>query len=284
MGLSVKAKAAVAMIPSDAGRRTAPGYTAAMFRAVRIVVLLLILGTVAQSAWLARSRTTSWKEPVQAAIYPANGDGSATAGGYVAQLRPETFQPIERFLAEEAARYGLPLRRPLEISLAPPVASLPPAPPQGGNTLDAVLWSLRMRWWAWRNDSLKGGRPDVRLFVLFFDPQTHDRLPHSAGLQKGQLAIVNAFAGGGMGGSNNVVIAHELLHTFGATDKYDPATNLPVFPDGYADPQREPRHPQDYAEIMAGRLPVSASAANIPQSLAETLIGPATAAEINWRK
>ena len=27
-----------------------------------------------------------------------------------------------------------------------------------------------------------------------------------------------------MDGANDVVIAHELLHTLGATDKYDPAT------------------------------------------------------------
>ncbi len=170
------------------------------------------------------------------------------------------------------------------MSLATLVATLPPTPPAGGNALQAVLWSLQMRWWAWRNDAYKGPRPDVRLFVLFFDPQTHDRLPHSLGLQKGQIGLVNAFAGGGMGGSNNVVIAHEMLHTFGATDKYDPSTNQPRFPDGYADPAREPRLPQEYAEIMAGRIPVSGSQAEIPRSLGETLIGPATAAEINWRQ
>jgi hypothetical protein len=255
-----------------------------MFRALRIAVLLVILGTVAQSAWLARARTTSWKETVQAVIYPANGDASAASAGYVAQLRIENFQPIERFLADEAGRYGLPLKRPVELSLASPVVNLPPAPPAGGNALQAILWSLQMRWWAWRNDGFKGPRPDVRLFVLFFDPAKYETLPHSVGLEKGQMGVINAFAGGGMGGSNNVVIAHEMLHTFGATDKYDPATNLPLFPEGYAEPERNPRHPQEYAEIMAGRMPVSETRADIPRSLAETVIGPATAAEINWRK
>ncbi|HTY99283.1 MAG TPA: hypothetical protein VMB75_05585 [Rhodocyclaceae bacterium] len=255
-----------------------------MFRALRIAVLLVILATVAQAAWLARARTTSWKDTVHAVIYPVNGDGSPASAGYIAQLGSDNFRPIERFLAEEAQRYALPLKQPVEISLAPPVASLPPQPPAGGNALQAIAWSLQMRWWAWHNDSYRGRRPDVRLFVLFFDPAKYQTLPHSVGLEKGQIGVINAFAGGGMGGSNNVIIAHEMLHTFGATDKYDPATNYPRFPEGFAEPERQPRLPQDYAEIMAGRTPVSETAAETPRSLAETVIGPATAAEINWRK
>ena len=50
-----------------------------------------------------------------------------------------------------------------------------------------------------------------------------------------------------------MVIAHEFLHTVGATDKYDPATEQPQFPDGYGEPQRVPLVPTGEAEIMAGR-------------------------------
>jgi hypothetical protein len=87
-----------------------------------------------------------------------------------------------------------------------------------------------------------------------------------------------------MAGSNAVIIAHELLHTVGATDKYDFATNLPRFPDGYAEPERTPRYPQAFAEIMGGRIPVSEIRADIPVTLDQTLIGAATAAEIGWAK
>jgi len=87
-----------------------------------------------------------------------------------------------------------------------------------------------------------------------------------------------------MSGSNAVVIAHELLHTLGATDKYAPDSNLPRFPDGYAEPQRSPRHPQTFAEIMGGRIPIDESRADIPDSLGLTLIGPVTAAEIGWSR
>jgi hypothetical protein len=87
-----------------------------------------------------------------------------------------------------------------------------------------------------------------------------------------------------MNGSNHVVIAHELLHTLGATDKYGPGNNQPRFPDGYAEPDRHPRLPQLYAELMAGRIALSETTAETPTQLDDVLIGPATAREIGWAK
>jgi hypothetical protein len=110
------------------------------------------------------------------------------------------------------------------------------------------------------------------------------KLPHSTGLQKGQLGVVHAFADADMDGSNSIVIAHEILHTLGATDKYDPATNQPVFPDGYAEPDAAPLHPQRRAEIMAGRIAISETQADTPRSLKRVVIGAKTAREINWAK
>ena len=60
----------------------------------------------------------------------------------------------------------------------------------------------------------------------------------------------NAFGSADNEGGNNVVIAHELLHTFGATDKYDPADNMPRHPDGFAEPDARPLFPQRLAEII----------------------------------
>lgn len=254
-----------------------------MGRVFRIALLLLVLATVAQEAWLARSRATAWKDPLRVSIYPINGDGSAAAEAYLRQLNIGTFEPIERFFAEESRRHGVDVHRPLRLALAPVVPVRPPPPPKAASTLDAVLWSLQMRWWAWRH-AVGGDNPQVRLFVLFFDAERNPRLPHSVGLEQGMIGIINAFATAAMTGSNNVVIAHELLHTLGATDKYDPASNLPRFPEGYAEPDRNPRHPQEFGEIMAGRIPRSPAQADIPESLEQTLIGAATAAEIRWRK
>ena len=72
----------------------------------------------------------------------------------------------------------------------------------------------------------------------------------------------------------------DRLHTFGASDKYDLATLQPIYPGGYAEPDKNPRLPQSRAEIMGGRTPVDEQRAEIPASLADTVIGAETAREI----
>lgn len=253
-----------------------------MFKTIRIVLLLLILATVAQTAWLGRSRATAWENTLQVGIYPLAADDSAVTQRYIGTLKPDSFQAIDAFFAAEARRHGVTAWRPVSTVVAPPVLDRPPPAPPNAGALEAILWSLRMRWWAWRHDRIDGPKPTVRLFVLFHDPARHPRLTHSVGLERGMLAVINAYSSQAMAGSNAMVITHELLHTLGATDKYDPATNLPRYPEGYAEPEREPRLPQEFAEIMGGRIAVTASAANIPHSLDQTLIGPATAREIRW--
>jgi hypothetical protein len=123
----------------------------------------------------------------------------------------------------------------------------------------------------------------VRVFALYFDPALTPRLEHSVGLKEGLIGIARVFAAAHMTNENNVVIAHEILHTFGATDKYDRATGQPAVPDGLADPQQIPLYPQQMAEIMGGRIALSASRAETPPSLDLAVIGPRTAAEINWQ-
>ncbi|MGZ5802356.1 MAG: hypothetical protein ACXWJZ_17215, partial [Burkholderiaceae bacterium] len=68
------------------------------------------------------------------------------------------------------------------------------------------------------------------------------------------------------------------------TDKYDLATNQPIFPEGYADPDLKPLLPQQSAEIMGGRTPITQTEAEIPASLNKVVIGQKTAQEINWLK
>ncbi len=157
---------------------------------------------------------------------------------------------------------------------------MPPLPPEHPSTLDAILWSLHLRWWAWRHDRIDGPKPQVRLFVLFHDPERMSALPHSTGLNKGRIGVIHAFASRPQRRQNAVVIAHELLHTFGASDKYDLATLQPIYPAGYAEPALSPRLPQSKAEIMGGRTPVDEQHAEIPASLADTVIGAETAQEI----
>ena len=103
-------------------------------------------------------------------------------------------------------------------------------------------------------------------------------------MQKGLVGVVHAFAERDMSGANDIVLAHELLHTVGATDKYDLASGVPLYPSGYADPDRNPLYPQAEAEIMAGRRALSAQRFEMPPSLASVVVGPETAREIRWTR
>ena len=134
---------------------------------------------------------------------------------------------------------------------------------------------------AWRVNTYDGPE-NIQMFIVYYDPRAHEHLDHSVGLEKGLIGVVNAFAAPNLARTNNVVIAHEFLHTLGATDKYHPETNQPLYPIGYAEPERQPLHPQRKAEIMGGRIPLSEQRAEMPDSLRQSLIGPETALEIRW--
>ncbi|MCC7259130.1 MAG: hypothetical protein IT486_12250 [Gammaproteobacteria bacterium] len=247
---------------------------------MRIAILLIILIVAAGVTWGDRLRTTSWTDTLWIGVFPVDGDGRAATGRYIAGLGRERLAEIEAFFRREAGAFGVAIDRPVRVELYPPVTRPPPRLDPEAGSLGHVWWSLRMRYYTWRmaGDALA----DVRIFVIYHDPQQTRAVPHSLGLQKGLLGVVYAYAARDMDEANNIVIAHEVLHTLGATDKYDPATGQPRFPEGYAEPDAEPRHPQRLAEVMAGRTALSPTAAEMPANLAEVVVGPATAAEINW--
>lgn len=252
------------------------------FRKLRILFLLFILLLVAVSTWLNELRTTDWDRPLVVAIYPINGDSSNASREYIASLSIDDFEPIETFFQQEAAHYGLVLSEPFELLLAPELKEGPPAPPEDRNLPGVMWWSLKMRYWAWRIARSGGPAADIQMFVLYHDAVANPRLAHSLGLQKGLLGVVHAFGSRQDAGGNRMVIAHELLHTLGATDKYDLESNQPLYPMGYAEPQKQPLLPQELAEIMAGRIPLTPTQAVQPKSLNATLVGAVTAREIRW--
>jgi hypothetical protein len=243
-----------------------------MWRRLRIAILLLILLFVALNTYFDRVYSTDWNIPLRIAAFPIDADGSEATARYIRQLPPDAFQRIETFFEREAKEYGLQMERPIRVTLAPPLPQRPPTLDPRAGRLSVLLWSLKMRYWAWRVDAPPGPAPDIKLF------------PHSVGLQKGLFGVVHLFADGGMRGSNDTVIAHELLHTLGATDKYDLRTNQPVPPDGFAEPDREPLYPQSFAELMGGRIPVSTTESTTPESLEKVIVGGKTASEIGWSK
>lgn len=254
-----------------------------MWRRLRIAILLLILLVVALNTYFDRVYSTDWNTPLRVAVYPISADGSEVTARYIHQQPADPLQRVETFFEQEAKHYGMQMERPIRLTLAPELSRQPPALAPDAGALSAVMWSLRMRFWAWRVDA-PGPAPDIKLFVLYHDPAISPAIPHSVGLQKGLFGVVHVFADSSMKGSNEAVLAHELLHTLGATDKYDLRSNQPIQPDGYAEPQREPLYPQSFAELMGGRIPTSSTESTTPESLQQVIVGAKTAREIGWGK
>lgn len=252
-----------------------------MFKKIRIGILLLVLLSVVLSNYRSQVNSVSWKYTLMVHVYPINGDGSIAASKTIANLKIEDFQAIETFMKASAQEYGRTSSASIEMKLQPSLQKKPPLPPETGNVFEVMLWSLQFRWWAYRHADVVGPGPQVRLFVQYFDPKT-STVHHSTALQKGLIGQVNVFAGEDSHQQNNVVIAHELLHTLGATDKYQFVDNQPIYPDGFAEPQLSPSYPQSKAEIMGGRIPITPQQSHMPNSLKEVVIGKKTAQEINF--
>jgi hypothetical protein len=256
-----------------------------MWRTLRIAILLLILGIVAWSNFYDRYSTTDWDETLWVGVFPINAAGDERTAAYIERLSTERVADIERFLNREAQSYGIDIERPVRVDLYPPVTEKPPPLAGDAGLLARMSWSIRMRLYARRMvRSTARPPPQIRIFVLLHDPGFTQSVPHSVGLQKGLVGVVHAFADAAHTRTNNMVIAHEILHTLGASDKYHPATNAPIFPIGYAEPDRQPLHPQLLTEVMAGRYAVDQHNSRMPASLDDVLVGPATALEIRWTK
>jgi hypothetical protein len=248
---------------------------------LRISILLLVLFGLGFNVWLVKWRVAAWDRPLWVVVHPICGDASPETRAYIDSLTPDAFKPVADFFSAEAKRYGLKIETPFNLVLAPRLDTLPPQIPDQPTPLSMILWSLKLRLWAWRIDKAQAPVQDIQLFVLYFD-KSRTIVEQSYVMQKGYIGIVHAYASPKLDGKNAVVIAHELLHLAGATDKYNPANELPVYPAGYAEPNATPRYPQKQAEIMAGSIPVSETKSEMPDSLDETVIGTATAREINW--
>ena len=254
-----------------------------MWRNIRIGILLFILALAAWSNWYDRLSTTDWDETLTIGVFPIDDARDAVTQAYVGTLDNGDVADVQRFLNEEAREFGVGIAQPVNVRVYPPVAEPPPERVADSGVLGTMWWSLKMRLYARRASRASGlPAPQIRVFVRYHNPDFTQRVPHAVGMQKGLVGVVHAFADDEMRGGNNVVIAHEVLHTLGASDKYDPVTLAPLYPMGYAEPDRYPRFPQPFTEIMAGRRALTPVEFEMPQSLDEVIVGPATALEVRW--
>jgi hypothetical protein len=254
------------------------------FRRARIAALLgVLLFTTAWGAWTAWNRhvRTRWDRPLQVGLVLLDRQGG---------LDPEHWRlgasVLSSRLAAEMERWRGPGPAPFQITVVGPLRWEGgfPMTPASGSFLDRVRHALDV-WSVSREvDRLAGGAAGGFDLRVLFLADTMGGGPvgfaEGAGAWNGEVALVRGSAAGDLSIPLQA-IGHELLHTVGATDKYD-ASGRARDPAGLADPGRDPRYPQLHAEWMVGEIPTGPGAGRLADSLEEVQVGPATAREIGW--
>lgn len=252
-----------------------------MWKNIRVAILLVVLLVVAVNAY--RDQNQDWNQPIHILLHPINADGLATTQQYIQQLQQDDFAEVKQYLEKNSQQYRGQSSY-FMIQIGRELQQVPPKMSEQPSILNNILWSLKFRFYAWKQHQSGDGSPSLTLYLNYYDPKQSRELKHSTALERGRIGSVNLFASPKQAAQNNVVLVHELLHGFGATDKYNLNNGEPIFPIGYAQADQQPLYPQTEAEIMGGRIPLSEHKSKMPNDLNETVISILTAREVGWIK
>lgn len=255
---------------------------------VRVGVLLAILAGVLLWGWRdvrSRRARNAWDHTLTVAILLVRLEPIDDVA--VAALRKQ-LPALEDRLSAELARYRPGAPHPFRFELKDPVdGTAPPPAPASDGPVDLAKYAYALDSYVGDVDKRAGldaSLYDVRIYVSLRRPrQAEVTLAEGRSQQGGRIGIVEVELDTDAEGAHLplVVVAHELMHTLGATDKYD-ASGRTLVPLGLAEPDRVPVFPQRYAEVMARNRPISATVEKVPESFAQIAVGPVTAREIRW--
>jgi hypothetical protein len=201
---------------------------------------------------------------------------------------PASVAALEGWAADAFRRWtgseGLPLRFTLGAAVVVDVP--PPLLPAAEEGWWSRLQGTRrfLGYFRGRRDRFPAPAGDGSRIYLYIEPRT-EFFPHEAadsvGTRRGRIGIVKASDDPAEWGNTLAVILHETLHTVGALDHRN-RDGFARYPDGYAEPERTPFHPQAKAEVMALGIPIADREELRVSLLAEVVMGEATAREIGW--
>jgi len=253
---------------------------------VRIAILMSLLAATVLYAWhdvRARHERTQWQRPVNVSVAlvqlgPVDQKALNALNG--------RFHALEARLAAEYHRYGGHLEHPVTFTLFGPVSADRGAPPDP----DSDVFSLARHayeLWRWTHaidaaSKLAPGAFDSRIYLVMRAPQQQDiAWVEGSSELGGRVGVARVELDTASVDLSLFVTAHEFLHTLGASDKYD-STGHALIPDGLVEPDRVPRFPQRYVEVMARNRVVAPGVEDTPDSLDQLGVGSATAREIGW--
>jgi len=253
---------------------------------LRLLVLVGLLGvTVSWAMYDMHSRRarTEWEHPVEVAVALVE---LGTVDPRAVEALRARFPALEARLASEYHRHGGRLAVPVHFTVFGPVAVDRAPPPDPEATLSSLARHAYEQWrWTHAVDvgcSLPARRFDSRIYVLVRVPrEAHRDWVEGSSELGGRVGVARIDLDATVIDLALFVVTHELLHTLGASDKYD-AAGRALIPEGLVEPHRIPLYPQRSAEVMTRNLVLAPGSERPPDSLSELGVGAGTAAEIGW--
>lgn len=256
------------------------------FYRARVTFLLAVLAFVvlwAGNDWWQRRERRAWQRPLRVALVLVERE---PVPAETLQALASRGLELERRLASEHARHGQTATAPFSIVVKGPVSAASDPPTVAADD----PWSLAkhaLALWRWTRDLDQRGEVewrgyDSRIYlVLRPSREAEPRVVEGESEQGGRIGVARADIDQEMVDFALFVAAHELLHTLGASDKYDEHGRA-HFPAGFAEPSANPLYPQPGAELMARNVPLSPNEERPPETLRELFVGAETAREIGW--
>ncbi len=255
---------------------------------VRVTVLSAILLGVLAYAWLDHERRhsrTLWQEPLTVGMVVLDFGKGGVDEAVLASLAARASALGER-LSREFARYrdaDQPMIRVLPYG--PVHVKRRPPEPQGEGLWAALRYSYEL----WRYTSQVDDAADVpsrgldsRIYVVAEPVDDAERKQVEGYSQDGgRIGIARVQLDDSTIDLGLFVVAHELMHTLGASDRYDEFGRT-LIPEGLGNPEQRPLYPQQTADVMARNRVLEPGTEIPPETLEELSVAPQTAAEIGW--
>lgn len=257
-----------------------------LFFQIRVGALLGVLSFVLLRGaidYVRRHERRSWQRPLEVAlVLIERGSVDATA---LARFQ-ERVGALEEALETEFSRYGGAFH-PIRFRQFGPLLHAPEAPRSSSEPSRLEPLYLAFDLWRFSREAdraagLAGRRFDGKVYVLLSAPTSDQQaLVEGLGQDGGTIAITNVELSEDSVDFGLFVVAHELFHLLGATDRYD-ESGRSIIPDGLAEPSASPLYPQPGAEVMARGRVLAPGVEEPPGHLSELRVGSRTAAEIGW--
>lgn len=251
-----------------------------MWKKIRISILSLTLAYVSLGAYTDTHQ--NWDSPVRVMVHPINLHDDPVVQKYIDSLEDSDFDEIESFVKDKSAVFR---KNPVEMKfeLSKQVYSKPELPTEevANSIWRTIVWSLKFRFFGVWSKTKDDFGADSVIYLTYTNPEgAKGELERSTALERGRIAVINLYADDKR--FNNPIILHETLHTFGAQDHYDLFNGYPIFPLGFAEPDKKPLYPQTKSEIMGGYIPLNDQDFTMPESLDFVVLRENTAMELGW--